>query len=188
MTGNSLSSRMLILQCPHDGSVYMLIEFQNSDVFQSLLLLNQIVIFKSKLIHRAKHLPIRSLCKSYFLIFLHDPVYHLKPESLILQIVTEVDKKLLLYVLQVSLRTLGIRKVYRDFSLVNRRHFLLSILSRLAYQFPSPSVVWRILSGSVIGTSSSLRSFRVQWMILMIFFFSLKSVLGVLLQTFGHSS
>jgi len=68
---------------------------------------------------------------------------------------------------RLAFRTLGIRKVYRDFSLVNRRHFLLSILSRFAYQFPRPSVGWGILSGSTRETSSSLRSFLVQWIILM---------------------
>src|SRR4030042_622721 len=68
---------------------------------------------------------------------------------------------------RLAFRTFGIRKVYRDFSLVKMRHFLLSILSRLAYQFPSPSVGEGILSGSTSGTSSSFRSFRVQWMILM---------------------
>lgn len=36
----------------------------------------------------------------------------------------------------------------RDFSLVNRRHFLLSILIRLQYQFPRPSIGWGSLSGS----------------------------------------
>jgi hypothetical protein len=69
---------------------------------------------------------------------------------------------------QLAFRIFGIRKEYRDFSLVNNRHFLLSILNRLAYQFPSPSVGKRILSVSIRETSSSLRSFRVQWMILML--------------------
>src|SRR4030043_1835223 len=69
---------------------------------------------------------------------------------------------------RLALRTFGIRKVNSDFSLVNRRHFLPSILSRLAYQFPIPSVCKGILSGSTRGTSSSLKSFRVQWMILMV--------------------
>jgi len=77
----------------------MLIEFKNSDFFQPLLALNQNLILKRKLIHTTKHLPIKSLCKTYFLIFLHDSVNHINPEALNLKIVAEVDEELLFYVL-----------------------------------------------------------------------------------------
>ena len=91
--------RILILQCTHDSFVYRLVHLKDSDIIYSSFHLNQNLILEGKLIHRTKHLTIRSFSKAYLLIFLHDPVYHIRPKALILQIVTKVDKKLLLYVL-----------------------------------------------------------------------------------------
>ncbi len=97
-------------QCPHDGFVYLLVHQKDSDIIYSSFHLNQNLILEHKLIHRTKHLPIRSFCKAYLLIFLHDSVNHLKPEAFILQIVAEMNKKLLLYVLQVSLQDFGYKE------------------------------------------------------------------------------